>query len=123
MSASHLNKRLIRGVIVCGLLVILLCLFNVPDFGDGWRHLRNGMTQQEVRRALGAPTWTGNTQCIGAGGVKVTRWQHKRRHWIYCIDFDYIGPGGTPVVFRTERFLDEWRWPSWWPWQPAKAKA
>jgi hypothetical protein len=107
----------------CGLLAILLCLFSGPDFNTRWHDLRDGMSQKEVSQALGSPTSTGKTGVIGAGNQAVTRWEYKRGRWTYCVDFDYIGPGGTPVVFRTERYLEEWEWPSWWPWQPAKARA
>ena len=85
------------------------------------------MTQAEVMHVLGTPTRTGNGECIGAYGNQVTRWEYRRyragRFAPYYVDFDYIGLGGTPVVFRTERSWEEWDWPSWWPWQRAKARA
>jgi hypothetical protein len=84
------------------------------------------MTQAEVRQLLGTRTWTGNGQCMGAGGRPVTRWEYRidvsGRAVHYCVDFDYIGPSGAPAVFRTERFLTEWNWPWWCPWA-AKSRA
>ena len=85
------------------------------------------MTQGEVMHVLGTPTRTGNGDCIGAGNKPITRWEYRRRsvvqHVYYCVDFDYIGPGGAPLVFRTERYSEEWEWPSWWPWPQPKARA
>ena len=55
------------------------------------------------------------------------RWDYRRaqlgRGVHYYVDFDFIGVAGTPVVYRTERFREELRWPSWFPWQPPKARA
>ena len=120
MRASQLNRGLFAGVIVCGFLAFLLGRLGGPDFSTRWRNLRDGMAQAEVRQALGSPTSAGTTWTIGAGNQNVTRWEYKRGRSTYCVDFDYIGPGGAPVVFRTERFCEEWRtWPSWWPWQHA----
>ena len=126
MRVSRFNRMLLAGIIVCGFLA-----FTLGHFGDRfhtrWSKLRDGMTQEEVKQVLGSPTWIGNTECIGAGGKKVTRWQYRRRGLgrdvNYCIDFDYIGPGGAAVVFRTERWWEEWLWPSWWPRSHAKARA
>ena len=124
MRASQLNRRLFTGVIVCGFLTFLLGRLGGPDFNTRWRNLRDGMAQAEVRQALGSPTSAGTTWTIGAGNQNVTRWEYKRGRSTYCVDFDYIGPGGAPVVSRTERFYEEWRtWPSWWPWQHASARA
>ena len=123
MDAARLKKRLIAGVIGCGLLAVLLCLLRAPDFNTRWRNVKDGMTQKEVSQVLGSPTSAGKKGAIGAGNQVVTRWEYKRGRWTYCVDFDYIGPGGTPVVFRTECFFEEWHWPSWWPWQRAKARA
>ena len=108
-------------VVVCGALAFLLGRFT--GFEPRWRGLSDGMTQPEVKQALGSPTRTGTTGTIGAGNRNVARWEYKRGRCTYCVDFDYIGPGGVPVVFRTERFSEEWDWPSWWPWRPAKARA
>ncbi len=76
------------------------------------------MTQAEVRHVLGAPTWAGNGYCIGAGNKPVARWEYRRwdvgRLVFYYVDFDFIGPGGTPVVFRTERCSQEWLPLPWW---------
>ena len=125
MSVSQFKRRIIAGIVVCGALTFLLGRFT--GFEPRWRGLRDGMTQAEVMQALRTPTWTGNGDCIGAGNKPVTRWEYRRcsvgRFVHYCVDFDYIGPGGTPVVFRTERFSEEWGRPSWWPWQRAKARA
>jgi len=83
------------------------------------------MTQAEVLHLLGTPAWTGNGMCIGAGNKPVTRWEYRSNQLrgivCYYVDFDYIGPGGTPLVFRTERVRGEWSWPWWWPWQRARA--
>ena len=85
------------------------------------------MTQAEVMRALGSPTRTGNGDSFGAGNKPVARWEYRRwsvgRFVYYRVDFDYIGPGRAPVVFRTERFTEEWDWPEWWPWQRPRARA
>jgi len=127
MRTSQLKRRLIAGVIVCGLLAFFLGRLSAPDSSPRWRNLRDGMTQNEVRQALGGPTWMGKTSTTGAGGEMVARWQYRRYQlgrWVYyCVDFDYIGPGGAPLVFRTERYSEEWEWPSWWPWPQAKARA
>jgi hypothetical protein len=80
------------------------------------------MTQQEVRKALRTPTLTTQTWTIGAGDQRVTEWQYKRDWSVYCVDFDYIGPHGAPLVFRTEFYQQDWDWPSWWPFARAKAR-
>src|SRR5882762_9468636 len=100
MHISHFKKRFIGGLLVCGLLAFLLGRLGGPDFNTRWRNLKDGMTQNEVSQALGIPTWTGKTMTIGAGNQPVTRWQYMRGRCTYCVDFDYIGPGGTPLVFR-----------------------
>lgn len=123
MLGMQFHKKQIVGIIVFGLFVILLFLIHGPDFNTRWHNLKPGMTQTEVRQALGEPSWTGKTEVIGAGGEKVTSWQYKRGRWTYCVDFDYIGPAGAPLVYRITSSRQEWRWPSWWPWQPARAKA
>ena len=122
MRASQFERRLIAGVIVCGFLAFLLGRLGAPDFSTRWRNLKDGMTAEEVRQALGTPNRTGKTMTIGAGNQPVTRWEYKRGRCTYCVDFDYIGPGGAPLVYRTERFWEGWRWPSWWPWRPARVK-
>ena len=126
MRLSLSNRMLIAGIIVCGLFAFLLGRFG-DRFNSRWSKLSDGMTQEEVRQALGSPTWIGNSGCTGAGDRMVTRWQYRRRevwrHVYYCVDFDYIGPGGAPVVFRTERFWETWEWPSWWPGQRTRARA
>ena len=74
------------------------------------------MTQEEVLRVLGNPSRTA-TGATGAGDKPCPRWIYRRwyvaRFTDYLVDFDFIGPGGTPVVFRTERddgepFFDSW---------------
>jgi len=106
-------KRLIVGVLCCGLLAIFVCLLARFDFHTRWRNLRDGMTQQEVKQALGSPTWTGTTMVIGVGNQPITRWQYERGLSTYLVDFDYIGPVGAPVVYRTERLRQEWSWRLW----------
>ena len=68
------------------------------------------MTESEVGQALGQPTWIGTTGCIGAGGKDVIRWVYRQsergRCVYYCVDFDYIGVGGDPVVYQTDRVWD-----------------
>ncbi len=122
---ARLKRILILGILGFGLFAFLLGRLAWPDFGTRWRSLRDGMNQAEVREALGPPNWIGNTECEGAGGKMVTRWRYGCRHLgrqvYYCVDFDYIGAGGAPAVFRTERFWREWEWPSWWPWRRAYA--
>jgi hypothetical protein len=125
MSVPKFKRRIIAGLIVCGVVAFLIG--GSTGFEPRWRRVRDGMTQGEVMHALGMPAWTGNGDSIGAGNKPVTRWEY-RRHGVgrlvhYYVDFDYIGPGGIPVVFRTERFSRGWEWPSWWPWQRAKARA
>ncbi len=105
--------KLIAAVITCSLLVIGFCLWREFRFTSRWRHLKDGMTQSEVRLTLGAPTWTGEGTASGAGNRLVTRWQYERRPWVYSVDFDYVGPGGAPVVFRTEAWRPRSDW--WWP--------
>ena len=123
MRASYFQKKLVGGVIAFALLFTLLWLLSGPDFNTRWRRLRDGMTQKKVSQSLGNPTATGNTLTIGAGNQRVTRWEYKRGRWTYCVDFDYVGPSGAPVVFRTERYWQDWECPSWWPWQRPKARA
>jgi hypothetical protein len=85
------------------------------------------MTEAQVRQALGSPDCIGTSGCSGAGGKQVIRWDYQRlllgRRIHYFVDFDYTGIGGAPAVFRTECFREELQWPSWWPWQPPKARA
>lgn len=123
MYPSRFNRRLIAGLIVCGFLAFLLGRLGGPSFYSRWRSLKDGTTQEAVRRTLGVPSSIGVSGVIGAGDRPVTRWQYKRGRWTYYVDFDYFGPGGAPLVYRTERFWEEWEWPSWWPWQPPRARA
>src|SRR2546425_92936 len=78
-------------------------------------NIKDGMTQAEVRNALGTPTWTGTSGTIGAGDKAVTRWEYKHglATYSYYVDFDYIGPNGAPLVFRTERNQKDWE-RLWW---------
>jgi len=106
-----------------GLLALVLGLFGPPSFSSRWGNLTDGMTQEEVSKTLGNPTSKLKTTTIGAGGQQVTEWEYKRGRWTYYVDFDYIGPGGAPLVFRTERYRVDWDWPSWLPWQRVRARA
>jgi hypothetical protein len=85
------------------------------------------MTEAQVRQTLGTPTWVGGSGCIGVGGKEVIRWDYRRSFLGHCVhhyvDFDYIGAGGAPVVYRLERFSEEWRWPAWFPLQPTRGIA
>lgn len=118
MRESQFKRRFVAGLILCGVLAYLVGRFGEIGFNARWRHLRDGMTQYEVRQALGVPTLIGKTWIIGAGNQPVTRWEYKRGRCSYYVDFDYIGPGGTPVIYRTERIWKKWNWPPWWPWRP-----
>jgi hypothetical protein len=98
------------------LFVVLAFLIGwFTGFEPRWRGLKDGMTEAQVRQALGSPGWVGTSGCIGAGGRAVIRWDYRRSFPGGCVhhyvDFDYIGVGGAPVVFRTERFRQEWSWP------------
>ncbi len=108
----QLNRRLIAGVIVCGLTAFLLGRFTGLE--PRWRRLRDGMTQAEVIHLLGVPSLTGNGYCIGAGNKPVLRWEYRRcevgRFVHYCVDFDFIGREGSPAVFRTDHYDEEWPW-------------
>jgi len=109
---------LIVGIIACGLVAFLLG-HSGDKFEARWSKLKDGMTQKEVRRTLGNPTWVGTTGCIGAGNRKVMGWEYERRSlWSATwdgIDFDYIGPGGAPVVYRRVHHSYQWDWRSWIP--------
>src|SRR5690349_2930203 len=98
MTVSRFRTRVIALVIVCCALAFSLGRFT--GFEPRWRSLRDGMTQAEVRQAIGSPTRTGTSGTLGAGNLNVTRWEYKRGRSTYCVDFDYIGSGGVPVVFR-----------------------
>jgi hypothetical protein len=125
MSVSQFSRGMIAAVIVCGALAFLLG--RSTGFEPRWRSVKDGMTQAQVMHMLGTPTWIGNSGCSGAGGKPVTRWAYRRCRpggfVQYYVDFDYIGPGGAPLVFRTQQFTEEWTWPSWWPWERARARA
>lgn len=119
MSALQFRRRLIASAILC--VVLAFWIGRLTSFEPRWRGVKDGMTEAQVRQALGVPSWVGTSQCIGSGGKEVIRWDYRRSvlggsvH--YFVDFDYIGAGGAPVVFRTERFREEWR-----PWR-AKTRA
>jgi hypothetical protein len=116
MSVSQFRRRFVAGIIICLGLAFLIGRFK--GFEPRWGELKDGMTQVEVMRVLGAPAWAGNGSCTGAGDKKVARWEYRRwqlgRSVYYFVDFDYIGPGGAPVVFRTERVAEEWMGPLSW---------
>src|SRR5262249_10850274 len=123
MSFSVLKKGFFVGAIFCVALAFLIGRFT--SFEPRWRGLRDGMTRSEVAQALGRPSWIGTSGYIGAGGKQVIRWDYRRSYPGRCIhyyvDFDYIGIAGTAVVYRTERYAEDWD-PFWLPWR-AKARA
>ncbi len=121
MSESQFHRGLVTGLVFCASLAFLLGRIQ-GRFVSHWRHLKDGMTQSEVTETLGRPNWTGKTFVRGAGDQPVTRWEYKRGRYIYCVDFDYIGPQSAPVVYRTEHFQDEWNWPWWSPYRPPKCR-
>lgn len=114
-------RRLIVGAVALGLLAFLLGRFGTPSFRTRWRNVKDGMTQREVTKLLGKPTMTWKTWTIGAGDQQITEWRYDQGRCTYCVDFDYVGPGGAPLVFRTERIQRDWEWPSWWPFAKARA--
>ncbi len=116
MRVSRLKKAFVAVVVVCGLLAFVIGRAGGPDFRVRWRNLKDGMTEPEVKRLLGAPTHVGTTSFQGAGGKPVTRWEYETGRASYYVDFDYIGPGGAPVVYRTERSKGQWWWERWLPW-------
>jgi hypothetical protein len=127
MRVARPKLLIVLAPIGCGFLVVCAALLSGPGFYSRWHSLKDGMSQAEVRQLLGTPTWTGNGECTGAGGKPVTRWEYRTKPpWravYYRVDFDYIGPRGAPVVFRTERFLPEWDCPSWCPsWLRAESR-
>ena len=126
MQVPQSKILIVLAPIICACLVICAALLSGPGVYVRWHNLKDGMSQAEVRQLLGAPTWTGKGECTGAGGKPVVRWEYRvklpGRTVYYRVDFDYIGPGGSAVVFRTERFLPERDWPWWCPWA-AKARA
>ena len=126
MQVSRFQIKIAAAVLGLGFFVFGAVLLSRPAIYPRWHNLKDGMTEAEVEQVLGTPTWTGNGDCTGAGGRIVTRWQYRSnvigRYVYYCVDFDYIGPGGAPVVFRTERFYRDWTWPSWCPWRPPKCR-
>jgi hypothetical protein len=118
-------KVVLAGIIFCAAMAFLFGRFT--GFEPHWRAVKDGMTQAEVTLALGSPIWTGYGEATGAGDKRVTRWEYRRSYLggyvHYYVDFDYIGPGGIPAVFRTERRVESWGWPQWWPFQPGKSRA
>lgn len=125
MIAPGFRKALIAGAVLCGVAFLLISGF--PTFVPRWRGLKDGMTEAQVKSRLGSPDAVGTSGCIGSGGKEVLRWDYRRslfgRVLHYYVDFDYIGVDGAPVVHRIEFFREERTWPSWWPWQGAKARA
>ena len=122
MSVSQFRRRFLVGATLCGVLALFIGQFTA--FEPHWRGVKDGMTQTQVRQALGSPDWIGTSACIGSGGKAVIRWDYRRSSPLGCVhhfvDFDHIGVEGAPVVFRTESFREEWEW--WWPWR-ARARA
>ncbi len=125
MSKSKLKLGFIAGLVICGVLAFLFG--QSQGFESRWRGVKDGMTQAEIRHLLGTPTQIGDGSYIGAGNKPVAHWEYRRRHMgrivHYWVDFDFIGPDGIPVVYRTERLAEEWEWPSWCPWYRPKARA
>jgi hypothetical protein len=125
------RQRLLFIATVCIAAPLLLVSLNISSFDSRWRSLNDGMTESQVRQVLGNPNLVGTSGCMVAGGREAIRWEYKRTLAAhvdyYYVDFDYLGAGGAPVVFRTEREQMEWSWgsllPSWWPWQPPKVRA
>ncbi len=123
MQKSQFKIQIVLAVmgcaIGCTLLVFAITRFSAPGFYSRWSSLKDGMTEAEVRQVLGTPTQILTGPCIGAGGKPVTRWEYHRavvgRFVDYYVDYDYIGPGGAPAVFRTERCCQDWDCPSWGP--------
>src|SRR5262245_48141566 len=76
MNESQFRRRFIAGVILCVVLAFLIG--RITSFEPLWRGLKDGMTESEVKRALGPPTWIGTSGCIGAGGKDVIRWDYER---------------------------------------------
>jgi len=113
MIGLRLRTRLMIGTIIMGLFAFFVgCCFRPAGFSSRWNNVRDGMTQDQVKELLGTPTLTQKAATIGAGNQPVTEWQYQRGDWTYCVDFDYIGAGGAPLVFRTERYRPEFDWPS-----------
>ena len=116
MNTPRFGRGIGFGIVVC--IVAAFLVWNYTGFEACWRGLRDGMTQQEVLHMLGRPTQTG-TGALGAGNQRCPSWTYRRWHGrrfvCYEVDFDFIGPGGSPVVFRTARYDEEWEWPSWVP--------
>src|SRR5262249_53512542 len=92
MSASQFNRRFGGAVILCLMLAFLIG--RLTGFEPRWRGLKDGMTEAQVRQALGPPSSVGTSGCIGWGGRNVLRWEYRRffpkgcMH--YYVDFDYI---------------------------------
>lgn len=113
-----------------GLLAIAISLIALPValrwiLERRWTGITDGMTETEVRAALGDPNWRGKIDVKGVDGKSVTRWSYERGRWTFQVDFDYTGSGGGSEVYRRSKDYREWdlHWPSWVPWAPAKAKA
>jgi hypothetical protein len=75
----------------------------IPIFEERWPGMRWGMTETEVRQALGRPARTRPHVIVGVGGSPTTRWTYVLPGRRFHVDFDYTGPGGSPEVFRLER--------------------
>jgi len=89
-TSSRFRTFFIAGIIGCWCFAIWLALLSVPVLSTRCSKLKDGMNQNEVRQALGNPTWVGTSGCIGAGSQPVTRWEYKGWHSSYYVDFDYI---------------------------------
>jgi len=116
MDGGGFKKQLAAGSIGLVVFTLLFHLIQRSHFDARWRALKPGMTERDIRKALGEPSWKGKTEAIGAGGENVTSWWYERGRWTYSVKFDYTGPSRSLIVFRTDSW-QRWRWPSWWPWR------
>jgi hypothetical protein len=122
---SRTTRFVVSGIVAVAVIVIAVVMLRRWSFEQRWATIDPGMTEVEVKEALGNPTWKGTIDVQGAGGKSVTSWRYERGRWTYSVDYDYTGPNGSPETFRRRKDYQEWywEWPSWWPWRAAKAKA
>ena len=114
----------ILGFLSFGCIAFLLG-HSGDQFSATWGTVKDGMSQEEIRRKLGPPERVLDTEMVGAGGNKLTIWQYRSsvigRSVFYRVYFDNSGPGGTPVVVKTKRIRGGWEWRLLWPWQHERA--
>jgi hypothetical protein len=122
---SRLKRILLFGLFAIAVASMAFAVALRWSFERQWTGITDGMTETEVRAALGNPSWRGKIDVKGVDGNSVTRWSYEQGRWTYHVDFDYTGTGGASEVFRRRKDYREWdlHWPSWVPWAPAKAKA